>query len=177
MQFWVPDDGRKIRLKHVERLTEINKLWNVTSCWLYSANILAMHGHMNVKWNNVCLQLNMYLFYTIIGRAKTADFHILPLNLHIILCIFAVLFKLHMLCCIMIRMTHCDVTKWHCWTLCVDKINGTYRMYSDCFQTRWTGSHNNAYLIFEKSSSKVRTLIISQQLIRHCLNEYYCQTF
>ena len=24
-----PDDGRKNRLKHVERLTEINKLWNV----------------------------------------------------------------------------------------------------------------------------------------------------
>jgi len=41
-------DG-KTRLKHVERLTEINKLRNVASCWLYSANILAMHGPMNVK--------------------------------------------------------------------------------------------------------------------------------
>ena len=49
VQFWVPDDGRKNRLKHVECLTEINKLWNVASCWLYSANILAMHGHINVK--------------------------------------------------------------------------------------------------------------------------------
>ena len=38
VQFWVPDDGRKNRLKHVERLTEINKLWNVASCWFYSAN-------------------------------------------------------------------------------------------------------------------------------------------
>ena len=38
VQFWAPDDGRKNRLKHVERLTEINKLWNVASCWLYSAN-------------------------------------------------------------------------------------------------------------------------------------------
>ena len=47
--FWAPDDGRKNRLKHVERLTEINKLRNVASCWLCSANILAMHGHMNVK--------------------------------------------------------------------------------------------------------------------------------
>ena len=28
VQFWAPDDGRKNRLKHVERLTEINKLWN-----------------------------------------------------------------------------------------------------------------------------------------------------
>ena len=62
VQFWAPDDGRKTRLKHVECLTEINKLWNVASCWLYSANILAMHGSMNfnfvfpciiekVKWN------------------------------------------------------------------------------------------------------------------------------
>ena len=24
MQFWAPDDGRKNRLKHVDRLTEIN---------------------------------------------------------------------------------------------------------------------------------------------------------
>ena len=47
--FWAPDDGQKNRLKHVERLTEINKLWNVTSCWLYSANILAMRGPMKVK--------------------------------------------------------------------------------------------------------------------------------
>ena len=30
--------GRKNRLKHVEHLTEINKLWIVASCWLYSAN-------------------------------------------------------------------------------------------------------------------------------------------
>jgi len=36
------------RLKHVERLTEINKLRNVAPCWLYCANILAMHGPMNV---------------------------------------------------------------------------------------------------------------------------------
>ena len=51
MQFWAPDDGRKTRLKHVERLTEIKKLWNVASCWLYSANILAMHGPINVKFS------------------------------------------------------------------------------------------------------------------------------
>jgi len=28
VQFWAPDDGRKTHLKHVKRLTEINKLWN-----------------------------------------------------------------------------------------------------------------------------------------------------
>ena len=38
VQFWAPDDGRSNRLKHVERLREISKLWNVASCWLYSAN-------------------------------------------------------------------------------------------------------------------------------------------
>jgi len=49
VQFWAPDDGRKNSLKHVQRLTEINKLWNVASCWLYSANILTMHRLMNVE--------------------------------------------------------------------------------------------------------------------------------
>jgi hypothetical protein len=49
VQFWAPDDGRKTRPKYVERLTEIKKLWNVASCCLYSVNILAMHGPMNVK--------------------------------------------------------------------------------------------------------------------------------
>jgi len=49
VQFWAPDDERKNRLKHVERLRETNKLWNFGPCWLYSANILAMHGRINVK--------------------------------------------------------------------------------------------------------------------------------
>jgi len=43
------DDGQKKRLKHIEHLTEINKLRNTASCWLYSENILAMHGPRNVK--------------------------------------------------------------------------------------------------------------------------------
>jgi len=55
VQFWAHDDGRKNCLKHVQRLTEINKLWNVASCWLYSVNILAMHGPMNVKFTNQLL--------------------------------------------------------------------------------------------------------------------------
>jgi len=53
VQFWAPDDGRKNFLKHVQRLTEINKLWNIASCWLYSANLLAMHGPMNVKFQTL----------------------------------------------------------------------------------------------------------------------------
>jgi len=39
----------KNHLKHVKRLKEINKLRNIASCWLYSENILAMHGPINVK--------------------------------------------------------------------------------------------------------------------------------
>ena len=35
IQLWTPDDGRRNRLKHVENFTEINKLCNVTSSWLY----------------------------------------------------------------------------------------------------------------------------------------------
>ena len=33
--FWTPDDGWRNHLKHVEHFTEINKLCNVASCWLY----------------------------------------------------------------------------------------------------------------------------------------------
>jgi len=44
----------KNRLKHEEPLTEINKLRKVASCWLYSENILAMHGPMNVKFKTYC---------------------------------------------------------------------------------------------------------------------------
>ena len=62
VQFWAPDDGRKNRLKHVKRITEINKLWNVESCWLYSTNILAMHGNMNVK------KPTMHMFLIIFAR-------------------------------------------------------------------------------------------------------------
>jgi len=38
VQFRASDDGLKTRLKHVELLTEINKLRNVASYWLYSEN-------------------------------------------------------------------------------------------------------------------------------------------
>ena len=38
VQFGAPDNGRKNCLKHVEHLTEINKLRNVASFWHYSAN-------------------------------------------------------------------------------------------------------------------------------------------
>jgi hypothetical protein len=41
VQFGAPDDGRRNRLKHVERLTEINNFEKkVASCWLYCENSL-----------------------------------------------------------------------------------------------------------------------------------------
>jgi len=66
VQFCAPDDGRKTRLKHVQRLTEINKLWNIASCWLYFANILAMHGPMHVKlafvyFSKICLENSSFI--------------------------------------------------------------------------------------------------------------------
>ena len=56
----------KNRPKHVEYLTEINKLRNVASCWLYSANILAKHGLMNVKFSE-------YYFTALIFRVQVKD--------------------------------------------------------------------------------------------------------
>ena len=47
-------DGKN-RLKHVGRLIEINKLRIVASCWLYSANIIAMHGPMNATFTQTVL--------------------------------------------------------------------------------------------------------------------------
>jgi len=63
VQFWAPDDGRKNRLEHVERLPEINKLRNVASCWLYAANMLAMHGHTNVKNISGCFIIIIIIIY------------------------------------------------------------------------------------------------------------------
>ena len=60
VQFSAPDDGSKTRLKRVECLTEINKLWNVASCWLYSANVLAVHGPMNVKSMTTCFMQDLW---------------------------------------------------------------------------------------------------------------------
>jgi len=37
-----------------------NKLWIVASCWLYSANILAIHGHMNGKITSLHLRIIFY---------------------------------------------------------------------------------------------------------------------
>jgi len=59
VQFWAPDDGRKTHMKHVERLTEINKLWNVASCWLYSMNIITTHF---VKTQYSVLQYRQILY-------------------------------------------------------------------------------------------------------------------
>ena len=53
-------------MKHVEHLREINKLRNVASCWLYSTNILAMHGPMNVKFSE-------YYFTALIFRVQVKD--------------------------------------------------------------------------------------------------------
>jgi len=44
-------------MKHVERLTETSKLRRVASCWLYSENILAMHG--NVKLDGVIFLMTL----------------------------------------------------------------------------------------------------------------------
>ena len=56
VQFLAPDYGRKTRLEHVQRLTEINILKKIASCWLTLSTvyILAMHGPMNVTNSVLC---------------------------------------------------------------------------------------------------------------------------
>ena len=48
-QFWGPDDGRRNPLKHVGHFTEINKLCNVASFWLYLEILSQCTKPMNVK--------------------------------------------------------------------------------------------------------------------------------
>jgi hypothetical protein len=45
IQFWAPDDGQRYRLKHVEHFTEIIKLCNIASCWLYLEIICDAQTH------------------------------------------------------------------------------------------------------------------------------------
>jgi len=51
--FCSPDDGRKNRLKYVERLTEINKFEKHYILLVYSEKTLVMHRPMNVKLKNI----------------------------------------------------------------------------------------------------------------------------
>ena len=57
-KFWASDDGRRNRLKHVEHFTEINKLCNVASCWLYLKIILRCSDPWTSNLRNLPLYQN-----------------------------------------------------------------------------------------------------------------------
>ena len=44
-----PDDGWRYHPKHVERFTDINKLYIIVSCWTIIGLYFTMHGPLNVK--------------------------------------------------------------------------------------------------------------------------------
>jgi hypothetical protein len=48
---YASDDGWKYHPKHVEQFTDINKLCNVASCWIYIGILLGAHP-INVKSPN-----------------------------------------------------------------------------------------------------------------------------
>jgi hypothetical protein len=65
--FWAPDDGRMGDLKHVENFTEINKLSNVASCWLYlEITLLYLFEYYHLTSHSHCLETahlgHLYLF-------------------------------------------------------------------------------------------------------------------
>ena len=70
VQFWAPDDGRKNHLKHVERLTEINKLWNFASCWLYSASANIFFSFWRPNFNRRWDWLSLYSFILAVKKKK-----------------------------------------------------------------------------------------------------------
>jgi len=47
---WAPDDGWRYHPKHVERFTDINKLYIVASCRTIIGIYFTMHGPLNVNW-------------------------------------------------------------------------------------------------------------------------------
>ena len=68
-------DGKN-RLKHVERLTEINRLGNVASLWLYCANILAMHGPVSVKFKIAVIVFTVGLYGANFNSFQTRYTHL-----------------------------------------------------------------------------------------------------
>jgi hypothetical protein len=69
-QFWAIDDERKSRLKHVERLTEINKPWNVAGCWLNCMNMLQQYIHIHLIVSTViCVIIRIRMFITLLTTA------------------------------------------------------------------------------------------------------------
>jgi hypothetical protein len=54
---WAPDDGWRKHPKHVEQFTDINKLYNVASCWTIIDTYYAMHGPMNIGCVRACVRV------------------------------------------------------------------------------------------------------------------------
>jgi hypothetical protein len=44
-----PDDGWKYHPKHVEKFPDINKLCNVTSCWIYIGILLGARPILHIS--------------------------------------------------------------------------------------------------------------------------------
>jgi hypothetical protein len=44
-----PDDGWKYHPKHVEQFPDINKLYNVASCWIYVGILLGAHPILHIS--------------------------------------------------------------------------------------------------------------------------------
>ena len=48
-----PGDGWRYHPKRVEQFADIKKLYTVASCWTIIATYYAMHGPLNIIFNNV----------------------------------------------------------------------------------------------------------------------------
>ena len=44
------DDWWRYQPKHVEQLTDINRMYIVAACWIIIATHYAMHGALNIKF-------------------------------------------------------------------------------------------------------------------------------
>ena len=74
IQFLAPDDGRRNLLKHAEHFTEINKLCNVASCWLYFKTRLRCTDPWTSNWRKMLFHygpaLHTYVYEYVLIRTS-----------------------------------------------------------------------------------------------------------
>jgi hypothetical protein len=56
----VPDDGWKYHPKHVEQFPDINKLFNVASCWIYEYIGILLGAHPMLHINRIRVKFLQY---------------------------------------------------------------------------------------------------------------------
>jgi len=86
-----PDDGWRYHLKHLEQITDINKLYIVASCWTIIDTYYAMHGPLNLKYSlhterkTVCIKSGHTTYSNLSNASHSCRFNRIEMELHCLL--------------------------------------------------------------------------------------------